>query len=83
MPQIRAIFGLMRLNFLSVMLLPAGLSLLLAMPMAVLTSKTGVGQTLLSNNYLLILEETKSPAVLRRAWLHAGLPSQRVLALAA
>ena len=66
-----------------VMLLPVGLPLLLAVPMAVLTSKTGVGQTLLSHNYLLIPEETKSPAVLRRAWLHAGLPSQRVLALAA
>ena len=55
-----------------VWLLPVGLPLLLAIPMTVLTSKVGVGTTMRANNYLLIPEETKSPAVLRRAWLHAS-----------
>jgi membrane glycosyltransferase len=40
--------------------------------MTVLTSKVGVGTAMRANNYLLIPEETKSPAVLRRAWLHAS-----------
>ena len=52
-------------------LLPVGLPLLLSIPMTVLTSKVGVGTTLRANNYLLIPEETTSPAVLRRAWQHA------------
>ncbi|WP_096698632.1 glucans biosynthesis glucosyltransferase MdoH [Polaromonas sp. AER18D-145] len=55
-----------------VWLLPVGLPLLLAIPMTVLTSKVGVGMAMRTNNYLLIPEETKSPAVLRRAWLHAS-----------
>ncbi|MDP2450851.1 MAG: glucans biosynthesis glucosyltransferase MdoH [Polaromonas sp.] len=55
-----------------VWLLPVGLPLLLAIPMTVLTSKVGVGTAMRTNNYLLIPEETKSPAVLRRAWLHAS-----------
>ena len=55
-----------------VWLLPVGLPLLLSIPMTVLTSKVGVGTTLRANNYLLIPEETKSPAVLRRAWQHAS-----------
>ena len=42
--------------------------LLLSIPMTVLTRKVGVGTTLRAHNYLLIPEETKSPAVLRRAW---------------
>jgi membrane glycosyltransferase len=53
-------------------LLPVGLPLLLAIPMTVLTSKVGVGTAMRANNYLLIPEETRSPAVLRRAWLHAS-----------
>jgi len=53
-------------------LLPVGLPLLLAIPMTVLTSQVGVGTAMRSQNYLLIPEETRSPAVLRRAWLHAG-----------
>jgi membrane glycosyltransferase len=57
-----------------VWLLPVGLPLLLAIPMTVLTSKVGVGAAMRTNNYLLIPEETKSPAVLRRAWLHASQP---------
>ena len=55
-----------------VWLLPVGLPLLLSIPMTVLTSKTGVGTAMRAQNYLLIPEETKSPAVLRRAWLHAS-----------
>ncbi len=55
-----------------VWLLPVGLPLLLAIPMTVLTSKMSVGLALRANNYLLIPEETRSPAVLRRAWLHAS-----------
>ena len=58
-----------------VWLLPVGLPLLLAIPMTVLTSKVGFGMAMRSQNFLLIPEETRSPAVLRRAWLHA---SQRV-----
>jgi membrane glycosyltransferase len=53
-------------------LIPVGLPLLLAIPMTVLTSKVGVGTALRAQNYLLIPEETRSPAVLRRAWLHAS-----------
>lgn len=53
-------------------LLPVGLPLLLAIPMTVLTSKVGVGTAMRAQNYLLIPEETRSPAVLRRAWLHAS-----------
>ncbi len=54
-----------------VWLLPVGLPLLLAIPMTVLTSQVGVGTAMRAQNYLLIPEETRSPAVLRRAWLHA------------
>ena len=55
-----------------VWLLPVGLPLLLSVPMTVLTSKVGVGTAMRAQNYLLIPEETRSPAVLRRAWLHAS-----------
>ncbi len=54
-------------------MLPVGLPLLLAIPMAVLTSQTGFGATMRAHRYLLIPEESWSPAVLRRAWQHAGL----------
>ena len=60
-------------------LLPVGLPLLLAVPMTVVTSRVGVGQTMRAHNYLLIPEENKSPAVLRRAWLHAGQAAQPLL----
>ena len=53
-------------------LLPVGLPLLLAIPMTVLTSQVGVGTAMRAQHYLLIPEETRSPAVLRRAWLHAS-----------
>ncbi|MGH6639475.1 MAG: glucans biosynthesis glucosyltransferase MdoH, partial [Polaromonas sp.] len=55
-----------------VWLLPVGLPLLLAIPMTVLTSQVGLGAAMRAQNYLLIPEETQSPAVLRRAWLHAS-----------
>jgi membrane glycosyltransferase len=55
-----------------VWLLPVGLPLMLSIPMTVLTSKVGVGTAMRAQNYLVIPEETRSPAVLRRAWLHAN-----------
>ncbi|WP_395057902.1 glucans biosynthesis glucosyltransferase MdoH [Polaromonas sp.] len=64
-----------------VWLLPVGLPLLLAIPMTVLTSRVGVGRVMRAKDYLLIPEETVSPAVLDRAWLHAGLlPAPRLRA---
>ena len=57
-------------------LLPVGLPLLLSIPMTVVTSRVGVGSVMRAQNYLLIPEETKSPAVLRRAWLHASRITQ-------
>ncbi|MCY7371838.1 MAG: glucans biosynthesis glucosyltransferase MdoH [Polaromonas sp.] len=53
-------------------LLPVGLPLILAIPMTVLTSKVGIGTAMRAQQFLLIPEETKSPAVLRRAWLHSS-----------
>ena len=57
-------------------LLPVGLPLLLSIPMTVVTSRVDVGSVMRAQNYLLIPEETKSPAVLRRAWLHASRITQ-------
>ncbi len=54
-----------------VWLMPVGLPLLLAIPLTVLTSQIGMGITLRERGYLLIPEESRSPAVLRRAWMHA------------
>ncbi len=54
-----------------VWLMPVGLPLLLAIPMAVLTSRIDVGSVMRERHYLLIPEESRSPAVLRRAWAHA------------
>ena len=54
-----------------VWLIPVGLPLLLAIPMAVLTSHIGLGTAMRSQGFLLIPEERWSPKVLRRAWLHA------------
>ena len=65
-----------------VWLLPVGLPLLLAIPMAVVTSRVGLGSAMRAHNYLLIPEETKSPAVLRRAWLHASRLAAPRLSLA-
>ncbi|MBB4219556.1 glucans biosynthesis glucosyltransferase MdoH [Variovorax guangxiensis] len=54
-----------------VWLMPVGLPLLLAIPLTVLTSQIALGTTLRDRGYLLIPEESRSPAVLRRAWMHA------------
>ena len=53
-------------------LAPVALPLLLAVPLAVLTSQVGAGRWMRSAGVLLIPEESRSPAVLRRAWRHAG-----------
>jgi membrane glycosyltransferase len=52
-------------------LMPVGLPLLLAIPLTVLSSQIGLGTSLRDRGYLLIPEESRSPAVLRRAWMHA------------
>ncbi|MGZ5271942.1 MAG: glucans biosynthesis glucosyltransferase MdoH [Ramlibacter sp.] len=53
-------------------LLPVAVPLLLSVPVAVLTSHVEVGAALRARGLLLIPEESWSPAVLRRARLHAG-----------
>ena len=65
-----------------VWLLPVGLPLLLAIPMTVITSKVGFGTLMRAQNFLLIPEETRSPAVLRRAWLHASRRAKPLLVAA-
>lgn len=52
-------------------LTPMGLPLLLAVPLAVLTSRSALGQRLLANHLLVTPEEHSAPRVLRRAWAHA------------
>ncbi|MBA2965278.1 MULTISPECIES: glucans biosynthesis glucosyltransferase MdoH [Ramlibacter] len=52
--------------------LPVAVPLLLSVPMAVFTSDARLGATLRARGLLLIPEEAGSPAVLRRAGLHAG-----------
>jgi membrane glycosyltransferase len=63
-------------------LLPVGLPLLLSIPMTVVTSRVGLGTAMRAQNYLLIPEETKSPAVLHSAWLHASRLATLRLSLA-
>ncbi|HZY19805.1 MAG TPA: glucans biosynthesis glucosyltransferase MdoH [Ramlibacter sp.] len=55
-----------------VALLPAAAPLALSVPLAVLTSHVPMGAWLRSRGWMLIPEESWSPAVLRRARLHAG-----------
>ncbi len=55
-----------------VWLLPVGLPLLLAIPVSVYTSHVELGSAMRSRGFLLIPEERWSPAVLRRARLHAN-----------
>jgi membrane glycosyltransferase len=52
-------------------LMPVGLPLLLAIPLTVLTSQIALGTSLRDRGLLIIPEESRSPAVLRRAWMHA------------
>nr|WP_309831904.1 glucans biosynthesis glucosyltransferase MdoH [Paracidovorax wautersii] len=54
-----------------VWLLPVGLPLALAIPLTVVTSQIGLGEAAKSGKLLLIPEESWSPPVLRRAWMHA------------
>jgi membrane glycosyltransferase len=65
-----------------VWLMPVGLPLLLAIPLTVLTSQIALGTTLRDRGYLLIPEESRSPAVLRRAWMHALRLARPALATA-
>jgi membrane glycosyltransferase len=53
------------------LLAPVALPLLLAVPLAVFTSHVSLGGWMRERGLLLIPEESRSPAVLRRAWLHA------------
>ena len=52
-------------------LMPVGLPLLLAIPLTVLTSQIALRHLAARTGFLLIPEESRSPAVLRRAWMHA------------
>ena len=54
-----------------VWLAPVAVPLLLAIPLAVCTSHVALGGWMRSRGMLLIPEESRSPAVLRRAWRHA------------
>jgi membrane glycosyltransferase len=54
-----------------ILLVPVALPLLLAVPLAVFTSHLSLGSWMRKRGLLLIPEESSSPAVLRRAWLHA------------
>lgn len=54
-----------------VWIVPVALPLLLAVPFAVLTSHVALGGWARSRRMLLIPEEARSPAVLRRAWQYA------------
>lgn len=65
-----------------VWLLPVGLPLLLAIPVSVMTSRSDLGSAMRRQRWLLIPEESWSPAVLRRAWLHASRPLRPLLAAA-
>ena len=58
------------------------LPLLLAIPLTVLTSQIALGTALRERGFLLIPEESRSPAVLRRAWMHAVRLARPVLAVA-
>lgn len=64
-------------------LMPVGLPLALAIPLAVVTSQIALGKALRAQRLLLIPEEAWSPPVLRRAWLHASQLSAAVLPKAA
>jgi membrane glycosyltransferase len=53
-------------------LAPVALPLLLAVPLAVFTSHVTLGGWMRKRGVLRIPEESRAPAVLRRAWRHAG-----------
>ena len=56
-----------------VWLAPVALPLLLAVPLAVVTSHVALGGWMRDRGVLLIPEESRSPAVLKRAWHHASV----------
>jgi len=60
-------------------LMPVGLPLLLAIPLTVLTSQIAFGSSLRDRGFLLIPEESRSPAVLSRAWMHADRMALKAL----
>ena len=60
-------------------LLPVGLPLALSIPLTVLTSHIRMGEAARAQRLLLIPEESWSPPVLRRAWLHATRLARPVL----
>ncbi len=60
-------------------LAPVALPLLLAVPLAVLTSDVRLGGWMRDRNVLRIPEESRSPAVLRRAWRHADAASPALI----
>jgi membrane glycosyltransferase len=66
------------LHFFSALdcLLPVRRPLLLSISTTVATRKVGVGTAMQTYNYLRIPEESKSPAVLCRAWQHASQPAK-------
>jgi membrane glycosyltransferase len=55
----------------AVWLLPVALPLLLAAPLAVLTSRVAPGERLRALGVLMTPEESRTPSVLRQAWTHA------------
>ncbi|MET0311428.1 MAG: glucans biosynthesis glucosyltransferase MdoH, partial [Burkholderiaceae bacterium] len=61
-------------------LAPVALPLLLAVPLTVATSHVELGAWMRSRALLLIPEESRSPAVLRRAWRHASTVQARLRA---
>ncbi len=63
-------------------LLPIVGPLLLAAPLAVLTSQVGLGERIRAARLLLIPEESWTPAVLRKAWSYADRPVPAPLARA-
>lgn len=65
--------GIAAIQFGALMwLAPVALPLLLAIPLAVMSSHVALGGWMRSRGVLLIPEESRSPAVLRRAWRHAA-----------
>lgn len=64
----------------TVWLLPIGLPLLVAVPLAVWTSRVRPGQWLRSFRILVTPEEAASPGVLRRAWALAKAPALSLVA---
>ncbi|MDM0043189.1 glucans biosynthesis glucosyltransferase MdoH [Variovorax dokdonensis] len=63
-------------------LMPVALPLLMAIPLTVMSSQLELGARMRDAGFLLIPEESRSPAVLRRAWRHAIRLAKPALATA-